>query len=153
MSEWIYDLSKLNFWAEEFFSTANLSNFQPATFHYREDQTSITIVPEKVEVFNLNSPIAGTIKRVEPGVLKENAAIHRQVIGYIVAEKMAKNKSLFYYHLSLTLNNALLELTKILGPLDFRKITAAQPGSPGIYFREMENYAGIELRLFVERSK
>lgn len=146
-TQWEADLVKLNVWAEEFLG-GDLTHFRPATFHPTGD--AVTINPENGGPFSLNDPIAGTIKNALPGEYISNGAIHRQIIGYATAKRMADNKNLFYYQMSLTLNNTLLDLTQKIGNLDFR--TVKVPGSFGVFFRECENYAGIEFRVFVKKD-
>lgn len=114
------------------------------------ENTSITIVPRNIEAFNLKAPIAGSVKpyleNIE--VNKTNAAVYRYMIGYVLASKMEDNEQLFLYHMSMAINDGLRQLTKELGNLSNREIifgTAVEN-----IFRDMEQYAAIEFRIFVK---
>lgn len=107
--------------------------------------------PKTDEAFTLNSPITGYVKVTEPGKKDvESNAVWRGLISYVAASQLEiqKDDTLFIATTYALINEGLRELTKELGPLDYREITLGFPN--GTYFKDQENYAAFEFRIHVK---
>ncbi|HLX55144.1 MAG TPA: hypothetical protein VKR58_14455 [Aquella sp.] len=150
MSEDNKVLNKLNELANVYLKNLDLSEIKPATFHGDE---SVTLIPEGTDgAFNLNPVTAGHIKNIETGAKNNQGAICRSCIGYSFASKLETHPELFNFQFSLAINSMLGSLTRYLGDLSMRKVTAFRPGQGDIVFRDLENSAAYEFRIYVEKK-
>lgn len=111
-----------------------------------------TLIPKKQpDAFTLVGPIAGQIKdprNSNPIVSLEDqdSFILRTVIGTSMAKELQTNFPLGVLSLSGVINAAVTGAYLQYGN-KIERITFKRPGEKG-YFRELENHAGFELRLF-----
>lgn len=77
--------------------------------------------------------------------------VARAFIPYSAAIQISDNYSQGVFLLSLIKNDMLLSVVKEITS-DFDKPTFQRPGQPALYFRELENLAGVELRCFAARK-
>lgn len=113
----------------------------------------VQLVPER-DAFTLDPPQAA-LAILETKGSSAKGAIIRFVVSYLWASRVAagNDKRLFYYEMSLIIADALAAMQLTLGDLSFRKVTFTRPGMPGVYFKELENSAGYELRCWVGKKE
>ena len=142
----------LNGYANLYVNNLNLNELEPA--HFSNEDESITIPRANEDAFTLNPLKAGTLQQVIPIYTTDNkgVAVVRMIIGYGMLEKLASNKHKFNFHFSLWLNAMLATLKRNMGDLSNRQITIKRPGEDGLIFKDLENSAAIELRMYVSRS-
>lgn len=119
---------------------------------------SLTKINSTHSAFRLN--LDGKMQRVEPLDNQQkdyDSLLVVANISYFDAHKMISDQYYGYYILSIYKNAMLKEIFKEVSMNDIETITFTRPGRVGeILFRELENVAAFELRLFVklkERSK
>lgn len=110
------------------------------------------------DAFALNPPIAGAWKdlRSESGINIElqpegDRFILRGVIGYAMAASHINNPGHFTLKISTLINGMVGAAYKVYGPR-VQKLTFGRPPHNDTYFRELENSAGYEIRLYGELS-
>ena len=116
-------------------------------------EAGTTRVPKKEGAFNLNPPISG---KIIDKVFTENpqeGIILRSVIGHYTMSRLLDNPKEVKNILSILVKSMILSLEKELGfspdNLNYGKYGFFKlPGKNQVYFREMENFAGYELRLY-----
>jgi hypothetical protein len=142
-------VTKLNAFAINYLHDLNLSECNPINIQL---ENSVTIFPKDVDAFNLNSPASGSIKDIIPKAIVNDACLIRMLINYSTAVRISENPKLFNFYFSLYLNAGLSSLKSEIGDLRFRDITAFRPGTYDTVFRELEDSAAIEFRLFVKEK-
>lgn len=115
---------------------------------------NITLANFEDGAFALNSPIAGKISVIKPEIeTDKDMGIVRYCIGYGVANKALSDFNTGIHNLAVA---KLQMLATAANHFDLEKcevVTFRLPGSPANYFRELESAEGIELRLFVSKTK
>lgn len=121
--------------------------------NYSLPDDGITLENHTVDAFELQAPIAGSIRMVRTdSPTDKDMGVVRVAMGFYSASKMEKDFSLGVYHLSLLKNMALSVAAKYFDLDSCEIVTFKLPGTNN-YFRELENTAGIELRLFISKTK
>lgn len=141
------NINLLNAWAHEIVNGNLLDTYFP--FEGNLDD-AIQIEKYDAQAFNLLAT-SGYLKEVknETPAPKDHFGITRYFIGYTLALKMQNNKNIFYYEMFNLINRNLNSFTRKFGDLKGRKVICERPGEVGVYFRELENAAAIELRFYV----
>lgn len=142
------NVHQLNLLADGFLSGNIMHKFAPMKTN---SNCSVTLCPKEAAAFMLNDIISSSVKAYERDLKTEDQAVARIIVPYSSACRWLENPSMFYYEVSLYVNNMLCSLVDTVGDLKGREVICARPGASGKdYFREMENVAGYELRLFVK---
>lgn len=142
------DLEKMNLRAEKILKGNLLEKYQVSDGNLL---ASVQLVPKNVGAFNL-SLMTGGIKSIQMGYEadKDQQAIIRCLISYTMCRKM-EDINVFNYEIYNLINKALNAFTATLGDLPLgRIVTCERPGDPDEYFKELETYAGVELRFFLK---
>lgn len=149
---------KLNKMAYKYLEGLDFNNISPvyAVSNYGE---SVTVFPTEEEfIFNLNKP-RSLVKQMElvphfkktlneiPG---QPVAVIRGVVGYKWASEAVKNPALFLFGTMNVLNSLLSELQMSIGKLDRYDIEIMN--SFGEYFKDLEDIAGLEIRVVVKNK-
>lgn len=114
-----------------------------------------TKVPNDEPAFTLDPPYAGMVKDILKKNSDRNAIIIRRCIGYAAISRILVNPSLMPSYLNITITEMLLTLEKAIG-FKYNTINAGiacyakfeRPEQSGIYFREIEDSAAFEIRLY-----
>jgi hypothetical protein len=94
------------------------------------------------------APISGNIKPVKNENTKEDSVVTTQLLSYGVASRAAKDKNVFYYHMSLAVNQALRTLVNTVGNLGMRTVRIQKDGDK--FFKDSENCAAFQISFIVE---
>lgn len=143
-------LNRLNELALKYLENLELSELTPVDF---KGDVSVTLIPNNDDAFNLNPITAGQMRNVETNGKNDQGAVARILIGYAFSSRLEANPELFNFQFSMLLNAALSSLTRYLGDLKMRNVTAIRPGPIKTVFTDCENYAGFELRVYVPINK
>ena|SRR3990167_11973 len=126
----------------------DISMFNP--IQYTTENQSITIVPNEPVAFALNPPKMGVLKDVVPlDSATDDGIVCRIVVGYLLATRMSENLTVFFYEMAHLINSGLVVLAKNAKNFSFRKVRIKR--TDGKFFKELENYNGIELMLVLEK--
>lgn len=121
------------------------------------NQDSWQELPVQTEdVFNLQAPVVGVLKDQSVNRLPR---LKRIVIGYVACSRAANDYNTFKKLMNAFTIQTLIELKEHYG-FDHTETTTGKcyltfetPGQPGVYFKDMENYAGFEIRAFSDCVK
>ena len=129
--------------------------FEPSKFH--ENKMSTTLIPNGTPLALLNPILFGFLTTHPPGDLIEvrkdhSGVILRGMLSYAAAARIENNFGLGCLVLSQLINAMLYEAYRYHPHMlsDFKKITFDRPDIKNSFFRELENLAGYELRLYIE---
>lgn len=140
----------LNRLAKAYLKNVNIASLQPMNL---DTEGGVTIFPNTEDAFRLNPPVAGSWRPVQGDVNRDDGAVVRMVMGYTMAARIEQNPETFNYYFSMMLNSGLASLSRELGFLQFREIICERPGTPGVFFKELEEAAAFELRLYVKKKE
>lgn len=139
-------------WAEQLQKIFD-SNFDLNHFITRIPANTLTDNNNSVTTFDLNNidadcilnaPFAGSVKSfINYDIELNKSAVQRTLLGYVGASLMVKNKTVALQTLVLYLNNALIELTRVLGSA----IVTNTANKIEVSFIDMEDFASIEMRV------
>lgn len=115
-------------------------------------EDNVTVENYSTDTFVLKDSI-GSIRRVKNEILADNDfLIVRVNVSYTKALEITKDYSSGIFFMSL-LKNEMLTVASTYFDLDScEKITFKKPGTEGSFFRELDNFAAYELRLYVEKT-
>jgi hypothetical protein len=114
----------------------------------------ITCYSRSDEAFSLNPPIAGITLAVSnhPGLFKPtgDGFVLRTILGYAAACRYLENQAAGNLGVANLINSMLIAVYKTYGT-SIQNVTFKRPGTESAdYFRELDNSAGLELRLYGE---
>lgn len=147
----------LNQVCKPYFDQVEENNYIPVEY-LRFPEGFTGFFSNREDAYALNPPIAGWAKdlRVEPGMDVENQPVGdrfilRSIMGYAMAARVGSNLPLFTLQLSNLINGMVSGAYKVYGPR-IQRLSFRRPNQPTAYFREIENNAGYEIRLYGELS-
>lgn len=144
-------LAWMNFKALEIFNDGDISDLSPAVFHNPEVR-SVTINSGEDGAFELKPVSTGTIRMPNYEVEANNGVgLWRGVWGYVAANRAHKNSAVFTYTLSLLINDGLNQLAQ--EGFSNKSHTFTIKRTNGLSFRDLDNYAGYEIRILAEKRK
>lgn len=147
----------LNAYLGPLFEAAVSTSYAPIEYiGLTEGMTGFDSTGDAVE---LNPPIAGLSRdaRRESGIHinlqpQGDRFILRTILGYSVAASYINNPILTNLTTSNIINNMIVAAYKVYGPR-IQRLTFSRPDYPNEYIRELEHYAGYEIRLYGELSE
>lgn len=112
-------------------------------------------LPNDCDVFNLPPPTCGQVKEIQVDNSNKNKIIVRRLIGYTAASRIIEKNDPEYTKKALAplILDMTMSLEKELGysyqiPHHGNFATFKRPGDPFGMFRDIENYAAYEIRLY-----
>lgn len=114
--------------------------------------SGITFVGKTQDAFVLKLPITGSIMPVSVTKTpeKDAAIIVRATFSYIIAEKIEKDIFSGFMFLSLLKNAMMSAVAEYVNLDDVEIASFERPGRTGVYFSEVSEAAGKELRFYVK---
>lgn len=142
--------NKLNKLANKYFD--NIDSLVPIHI-YKIGIDNVSICPDHEFAFSLKPPEPFKIQELKSNKDLNNSAVYITNIPYILCLNMSENKVSFIFYMSHILNHAMTQLAWSVGSLNNRKKSTQGPGNCKVHFRQSQNIAGYELRVFVFKNE